>query len=109
MATQEAIWLRQLNAELTNFVESKQLIAPTLIYEDNQSAIAMSRNPQFHGRSKHIEIKYHFIREKIAQKEIELEYCPTSNMLADFLTKGLCFGSFHKLIELSGVHRKDNG
>lgn len=59
---QESVWLRQLIAELTNILE-----APTLIYEDNQSAIAMTKNPQFHGRAKHIDIKHHYIREQVAQ------------------------------------------
>ena len=52
-ATQEALWLKQLIAELT-FSNT----TPTTIFEDNQSAIAMTHNPQFHGRSKHIDIKY---------------------------------------------------
>ena len=51
-ATQEAVWLRRLTADLQ--VDSK---SPLVIYEDNQSAIAMSKNPQFHGRAKHIAIK----------------------------------------------------
>ena len=55
---QEAMWMRQLTADLKS-APSKA----TTIYEDNQSAIEMAKNPQFHGRAKHIEIKYHFIRE----------------------------------------------
>ena len=54
-AAQEAIWLKQLNQYLTEVSE------PVAIYVDNQSAIAIDKNPQFHGRVKHINIKYHFI------------------------------------------------
>ena len=54
-AAQEAIWLKQLNQDLTEISE------PVAIYVDNQSAIAIDKNPQFHGRVKHINIKYHFI------------------------------------------------
>ena len=54
--SQEAIWMRELNSDLGN--ERSQ---PTLILEDNQSAIAMAKNPQYHGRSKHINIKFHYM------------------------------------------------
>ena len=57
-AAQEAIWLRQLSNDLGS--QSKE---PTVIFEDNQSAICIAKDAQFHGRSKHIGIKYHFIRE----------------------------------------------
>ena len=43
-----------------------------IVYEDNQSAIAMAKDPKFHGRSKHIDIKYHFIREQITKRNLEL-------------------------------------
>ena len=62
---QEAVWLRELNKVLKN-----PLSGPTLILEDNQSAICMSKNPQFHGRSKHINIKFHFIQEQVAANNI---------------------------------------
>ena len=55
-AAQEAIWLRQLNTDVQG--ESSE---PTILYEDNQAAICLSKNTQCHGRSKHIDIKYHFI------------------------------------------------
>ena len=63
----------------------------------------MSRNPQSHGRSKHIEIKCHFIREHVANKNIDLHYCETSNMVADLLTKGLGKEKFEKLRNLAGM------
>ena len=61
-----------------------------LIYEDNQSAIAIAKNPQFDGgRAKHIEIKHHFVRDQVTQRTIKLQCSHSSEMIADMLTKGL--------------------
>ena len=76
--------MRELISELGNPPHNS-----TVILEDNQSAISIAKNPQFHGRTKHINIKYHFIREQIANGTICLKYCPTEDMLADILTKGI--------------------
>ena len=62
VATQEAVWLRQLQEEL-GVTEA----GPTLIYEDNQGAISMAKNPVFHKRMKHVQIPYHFVREAVEQ------------------------------------------
>ena len=51
--------------------------------------IALTLNPQSHGKMQHIDTKYHFVREKVQDETVELHYCPTNNMVADFLTKGL--------------------
>ena len=75
----------------------------TILYEDNQSAIAMAKNAQFHGRAKHIAIRYHFVREKMSEGTIELKYCPTEQMLADMLTKGLSQPVFEKLRNETGI------
>ena len=80
---QEAVWLRQLTTELGS--DSTEAIT---IFEDNQAAISMSKNPQYHGRAKHISIKYHFIREQVNDGRVMLKYCPTQDMIADMLTKG---------------------
>ena len=60
--TQEALWMRQLISEMR--AEHPKSI---VIHEDNQSAISMTRNPQFHGRSKHISIKFHFVRDHVSE------------------------------------------
>ena len=96
-AAQEAIWMRELTTEL-----GKEPTKSTVIYEDNQSAICMARNPQFHGRTKHIGIKYHYIREQVNNKKVELKYCP-KDMIADVLTKGLSRERFEKLRLMCGV------
>ena len=97
-AGQEAAWLRDLTATLEN--RSHRLV---VIFEDNQSTIAITRNPQYHGRSKHISIKYHFIRNQVNEGVVDLKYCPTQDMVADMLTKGLSKERFTKLRSMAGV------
>ena len=84
LATQEAIWLRRLMSDIRESAEE-----PTNLFEDNQGTIAMAKNPVSHSHTKHIDIKYHYVREAIQKKEIQVTYCPTENMLADLLTKSL--------------------
>ena len=91
-ATQEAIWLRRLLADLN--MEQSQ---PTVIMGDNQGSIAIARNPVFHVRTKHIDIRHHFIREVLQDGVIDLCYCPTSEMIADLLTKPLSRNRFEHL------------
>ena len=97
-AAEEAVWMRDLCADLKS-----QPSDPTVIYEDKQSAICMARNPQFHGRTKHINIKFHFIREQVNADTIRIQYCPIEDMLADFLTKGVSTEKFVKLRKLCGM------
>ena len=59
------------------------------LYEDNQAAIALSKNPQHHNRTKHIQVKYHWIREMVSKKELSLSYIPTKFQLADIFTKSV--------------------
>lgn len=97
--TQEAVWLRELNSDLGNCLSE-----PTLIFEDNQSAICMVKNPQFHGRSKHINIKFHFSHEQVSANKIQLKYCLTTDMLADLLIKGISPEKFARLWKLYGMN-----
>ena len=90
--------MRRLSAELGN-----PLRAPTIVKEDNQSCIAMAKNPQYHGRAKHIDIKHHFVRELVGDDTIKLEYCPTNEMVADILTKGLVRERFCCLRQKAGM------
>lgn len=83
-ATRQTIWLRRIPEDL-GFEQSE----PTVIYCDNKSAINLSKNPVMHSRSKHIELKYHYIIEMVMQKLVSLEYYSTYNQLADVLTKAL--------------------
>jgi len=62
---------------------------PVTIYEDNQGAIALAQNPVHHQRSKHIDIKYHFIRSECSRGKVNVVYLPSSDMVADILTKSV--------------------
>ncbi len=57
------------------------------VYEDNQGAISLARNPVHRQRCKHVDIKYHFVRSLLDGDKMNLEYCPTNDMVADILTK----------------------
>lgn len=61
----------------------------TVVYEDTQGAMALAKNAGYQARTKHIDIRYHFIRENVASGEIELEYVDTKIQLAEYLTKCL--------------------
>ena len=98
-ATQEAVWLRRLLEELGK--ESKSL---TTIMEDYQGAISTALNPDFHRMTKHIHIRYHYVRESIADNIIDVIYCPSSEMTADALTKPLTKEQFEYLRGKMGLH-----
>lgn len=83
-AVQEALHMRSLLSSL-----GTEQHGATKIYEDNQGCIAMSENAISHRRTKHIAIRYHFIRERVESGEVKLCYVPTEQQLADLLTKPL--------------------
>lgn len=84
MATKEVVWLRRLLMEI-----GCQQNNSTPVFCDNQSAIRLVYNPEFHQRTKHIDVKFHHIRDMQVQQEISIQYIPTENQLADALTKNL--------------------
>lgn len=83
-AAREIVWLRALLQELTG-----KMNEPTKLMMDNQSAIKLIKNAEHHKLTKHIDIKFHFIRECADNATLEAMYIPTHNQLADFLTKSL--------------------
>ncbi|MCO5605434.1 hypothetical protein L7F22_059618 [Adiantum nelumboides] len=82
--TVECVWLRRLMADLGVGQDTANTI-----YTDSQSALAVMRNPFFHARIKHIEVHYHYVRERLSTGEISLAYVPTQDNLADLFTKAL--------------------
>ncbi len=100
-AAKEAIWLHTLLADLGHSQGTA-----TLIHADNQGCIALSCNPIVHSRAKHINIWHHFVRKQIVSLEIDLQYCPTAEMLADIFTKQLPRESFEKFCAELGVVEK---
>jgi len=93
-AAKELIWLRKLLKDI-----SGQCDNATTLYIDNQSAIKLSKNPELHKRTKHINIRYHFLREKYESGEISIVYIPSEIQKADILTKALHRERFQMLRE----------
>lgn len=73
------------------------------IYCDNTSAIAITENPVQHSRTKHIDVRYHFIREHVMEGTIELHFVPTNKQLADIFTKPLDEATFVRLVSELGM------
>jgi hypothetical protein len=102
-ATSDAVWLRTMMKDLGFEQKGK-----TIIYEDNQSAIAISKNPVKHERTKHVDIAFHFVRQRTGTGEVQLVYLPTKKMIADMLTKPLPKRAFQehaaKLLGMINLH-----
>lgn len=106
-AIKELIWLKGLLSELVTGMDLK-----AKFFIDNQSAIRLIRNPVFHKRTKHIDVQFHFIREKFEEDNFELEYINTDEQVADILTKSLTksrHGYLCKLLNLSSGMDGYNG
>ena len=93
----QAVWLRRI-LHMVNFKQE----GPTLIYCDNTSTIKLSKNPVLHGRSKHIDVRFYFLRDLTIDQTIDLVYCKSEDQVADIFTKALKIDAFQK-------HRKSLG
>ena len=80
----EAVWLRQFLKELGFPVSG-----PTTLLVDNQSAIAVTRNPEHHGRMKHLDVRHFWLRDVVKAGVIDVRYISTKDMPADIMTKSL--------------------
>jgi hypothetical protein len=96
-AVKEALWLRKLLMDLGKGSE------PIRIYGDNQSALKLIKHPIASLRSKHIDIVYHFTRERAARGEVKFEYIQTDDMVADIMTKPLPENKIEKFRNAMGV------
>ncbi|KAK9131946.1 hypothetical protein Scep_011474 [Stephania cephalantha] len=94
-----AIWLRNLLKEIGLIQEE-----PTEVCVDNKSAIALAKNPVFHDRSKHIDIRYHYIRECVARKDVEIEYVKSKDQVR-YIYQAPTSEDFIRLRNLLGVTR----
>jgi hypothetical protein len=101
-AIKEATWLRQLLTELGFYQEDSH--ESIKVHADNKSAIALGKNPEFHKRSKHINIQYHYVQEQVQAGQITTPYIPTSQMVADGLTKALSPELHLRLIDHCGLN-----
>lgn len=100
-AANQAVWLRRILDDMGKAQQNA-----TRLYCDNKSAIDIARNPVQHRKTKHIKIKYHFLREAQSEGEINLIHCGTIDQIADILTKALPKTKFEHLRDKLGVHEK---
>jgi hypothetical protein len=98
-ASKEALWLRSLISQIFD-----PITEPTTLFSDNQSAIALTKDHQYHARTKHIDIRFHFIRWIIEEGKLRLVFCPTGDMLADTLTKALPSPKVKHFASQLGLH-----
>ena len=77
--TKEALWIRMFLGEILH-----PLMKPMLLYCDNQSAITLAKNNQYHACTKHTDIHYHFIHETVTHGTVKIHYCPTNQMILTF-------------------------
>ncbi|CAI7800545.1 unnamed protein product [Closterium sp. NIES-53] len=97
-AVREIVWQRRLLAEMG---EEQQ--GPTALYYDSQGAIALAKNPLLHGLTKHMRVKWHWTRSKVAAGEVELHYVKTTRQPADMMTKRLVEQQHWKCCKLAGM------
>jgi len=94
----EGMWLKRVLCELRI-----PITKPMRVLCDNQSAISIAKNPVHHDRTKHVEIDRHFIKEKIEAETISLQYIPTTQQIADILTKAIPRKFFDELNSKLGL------
>jgi hypothetical protein len=95
----QVMWMIQTLADL-----EVKCTSPIPIHCDNTSAISMSKNPMFHSKTKHIPIKYHFLREKVTNTVVSLHYIPSKDQMYDIFTKMLAKAQFEYLHEKLGMN-----
>jgi len=101
-AVQEVVWLKRFFEHLSIAKNSK---GPMILYCDSQAAIAYTKDPKYHNKTKHIDIKYNFVRDVVASGEITLQYIPTREMIADPFTKAISRDLFEKHVKALGLRR----
>jgi hypothetical protein len=102
-AAKKGIWLRSFVKEIRG--EQGALT----ISCDNQGAIALAKDNKFHARTKHIDLRYHFIREAVEDGKIEVKYVPTDDNVSDIFTKPLPRPKFAKFVEMLGLRKLEIG
>jgi Reverse transcriptase (RNA-dependent DNA polymerase) len=95
--TQEVKWVHQFLCELLTPCMKMGLQLDMTVYVDNQAAIRISKNDVYHDRTKHIDIRYHFVRQAVKDNLYKIEWVPTADQLADGFTKALAAPTFKRL------------
>jgi hypothetical protein len=96
--TCQVVWMRRM---LKYSFHEKQ--ESTTVFGDYDSSIMLSKNHVFHKKTKHIDTRYHFVRELVNNKEICLEFCKSKEQVIDIFTKSLAIDAFKKLLSCLGV------
>jgi hypothetical protein len=96
-AAKEITWINQLLTEMFDISNSNKIHKEITLYGDNQAALLISKNDVYHDRTKHIDIRHHFVRECLQQGLFKIKWIATENQLADIFTKGLSSIQFNKL------------
>lgn len=94
----QAIWIRNVLSQIMD-----EQVDPVILFIVNKSALDLAKNPVFHGRSKHIHVRYHFIRECMERGEITLRHINSECQKADILTKTMTPQKFEKMRRLLGI------
>ena len=97
-ASREAVWLRKLLSDLFS-----SELEPTIIHCGNQSCIKFTENPVFHDRSKHIEMRYHYVRDMVQKNVLSIQYVPTTKQTTYIFTKPLSLTKFGYFRDKLGV------
>jgi len=85
-SVKEALWWKSISVDLQLGSTAYQ---PVLIFTDNQAALQLVKNPILHQRAKHIDVQYHFSRQRVQLQHVRFNWCPTKDMVADIMTKPL--------------------
>ena len=97
-ATQEVKWVHQFLREMLD-ASGLSVAVSMSVYVDNQAAILISKNDVYHDRTKHIDIRYHYVRDMVKSGLFKVEWVPTDQQLADGMTKGLGSTIFTNMFE----------
>ena len=98
ITTAELTWLSYILRDIGLFLST-----PPVLYCDNLSTLSMTINPVFHACTKHIELDYHFVHEKVALESLTTKHVSSSNQIADVFTKGLPSNDFHCMVGKMGM------
>ncbi|KAM1147908.1 hypothetical protein ACFX19_040240 [Malus domestica] len=94
----DVFWIRSVFKDIHQYI-----LVPPSLYCDNLSALALSSNPVFHSKIKHLDTDYHFVREKVQKRDLLVHYIPTEDQIADVFTKGLHSPIFQKHCRTLGL------
>ena len=101
-AVQEAVWLKSFLSHLEIKEDASNSV---LVNCDSQAAIAFTKDSKYHSKTKHSDIKYNFVRDMVAQKEVSIQYISTHKMVADPFTKPIPRDTFTSHVRSLGMHR----